>query len=121
VENEIMPDYVRFDTIGIVVDWIDACRQGKLGSLLDLYANDATIECCQGGSFRGRSELEKYWRPRLTQPAAGAFEIDALLPEPDGVSLDYRGYDGQPVRTHFRFDSSGKIRLTDCRPIMQAA
>lgn len=116
-----MPDYVHFDAIGVVVDWIDACRQGGLGSLLDLYACDATVECCQGGIFRGRSELENYWRPRLIRPADGAFEIVALFPESDGVSLDYRGYDGQPVRTHFRFDKDGKIRLTACSPIRQAA
>src|SRR5436305_1456110 len=112
-----MYDNARFDAIGVVVDWIDACRQGSLGSLLDLYASDATIECCQGGSFRGRTELERYWRSRLARPAVGAFEIDALFPEPDGVSLDYRGYDGQPVRTHFCFNNAGKIRRTACSPI----
>jgi hypothetical protein len=51
----------------------------------------------------------------------GAFEIDALFPEQDGVSLDYRGFDGLPVRTVFRFDDAGKIRLTACAPIRQAA
>ena len=38
------------------------------------------------------------------------------MPEPDGVTLDYRGYDGVPVRTHFRFTSTGKIGLTACAP-----
>jgi hypothetical protein len=114
-------DRIGFDTIGVVVDWIDACKHAQLGTLLDLYSNDATVECCQGGSFRGRSEMERYWRPRLARPAVGAFEIDALFPEADGVSLDYRGYDGQPVRTHFRFDHTGKIQLTACSPIRQAA
>ena len=114
-------DRVGFDGIGVVIDWIDACKLKELGTLLDLYAPDATVECCQGGSFHGRTEMERYWRPRLARTAVGAFEIDALFPEPDGVSLDYRGFDGQPVRTHFRFDSEGKIRLTACSPIKQAA
>ena len=26
-----------FDAIGIVVDWIDACKQRRLEALLDLY------------------------------------------------------------------------------------
>jgi hypothetical protein len=39
--------------------------------------------------------------------------MDALFPEQDGIALDYRGYGGQPVRTHFRFDDAGKLRLTD--------
>jgi hypothetical protein len=51
----------------------------------------------------------------------GAFEIDALFLEADGVTLDYRGYDGVPVRTHFRFTSTGKISLTACAPIRAAA
>jgi hypothetical protein len=30
-------------------------------------------------------------------------------------------YDGVPVRTHFRFASTGKISLTACAPIRAAA
>jgi hypothetical protein len=57
--------------------------------------------------------MERYWRPRLARAATGAFEIDALFLEADGATLDYRGYDGVHVRTHFRFTSTGKISLTD--------
>jgi hypothetical protein len=60
--------------------------------------------------------MERYWRPRLARAVTGAFEIDALMPEPDGVTLDYRGYDGVPVRTHFRLTGTGKISLTACVP-----
>ena len=110
-----------FDAIGVVVDWIDACKQRRLDDLLDLYDAAAIVECCEGGSFRGRSEMERDWRPRLARAGAGAFEIDALFPEVDGVTLDYRGYDGVPVRTQFRFSSTGKISLTACMPIRAAA
>ena len=110
-----------FDAIGVVVDWIDACKQRLLDELLDLYDATATVECCEGGSFRGRSEMERYWRPRLARAVTGALEIDALFPEADGATLDYRGYDGVPVRTHFRFTSTGKISLTACAPIRAAA
>ncbi|MET0721207.1 MAG: nuclear transport factor 2 family protein, partial [Tardiphaga sp.] len=87
---------------------MDACKQRRLDDLLNLYDATATVECCEGGSFRGRSEMERYWRPRLARSARGAFEIDVLMPDEDGVTLDYRGYDGIPVRTHFRFTSTGK-------------
>jgi hypothetical protein len=110
-----------FDAIGVVVDWIDACKQRRVDDLLNLYDATATVECCEGGSFRGRSEMERYWRPRLARAARGAFEIDALMPDEDGVTLDYRGYDGVPVRTHFRFSRTGKISLTACAPIRAAA
>jgi len=110
-----------FDAVAIVVDWIDACKQQRLDQLLDLYDDAGTVECCEGGTFQGRSAIEWYWRPKLAGPAAGAFEIDALCPEPDGVSLDYRGYDGKHVRTLFRFTEAGKIRLTAFAPIKEAA
>jgi hypothetical protein len=110
-----------FDAIGVVVDWIDACKQRRLDDLLNLYHATATVECCEGGSFRGRSEMGRYWRPRLARAAPGAFEIDVLMPDEDGVTLDYRGYDGVPVRTHFRFTNTRKISLTACAPIRAAA
>ena len=31
-----------FDAIGVVVDWIDACKQRRLDDLLDLYDVTAT-------------------------------------------------------------------------------
>jgi hypothetical protein len=102
-----------FDPIGTVVDWIDACRKRQLSALVDLYDEAATLECCEAGSFRGKSEVENYWRPRLAKPALGAFAVDALLPEAEGVSLDYRDYGGKPVRTHFRFNDGGKILRTE--------
>lgn len=111
----------HLDAIGIVVDWIDACKQRRLEALLDLYDDEATVECCKGGNFTGRSEMELYWRPRLARAGREAFAIDALMPEGGGVSLDYRDYDGRPMRTHFRFTSAGKIRLTACEPIQLAA
>jgi hypothetical protein len=110
-----------FDAIGIVVDWIDACKGRCLSDLLDLYEAAATVECCEGGIFRGRAEVERYWLTKLARPLVGAFEIDALFPTVDGVSLDYRGYNGAPVRTHFRFNEAGKIQSTSCAPIKLAA
>ena len=110
-----------FDRIGVVVDWIDACKHRWLDDLLNLYDAEAIVECCEGGSFRGISEIESYWRPRLARAPANAFEISAITTQPDGVTLDYRGYDGVPVRTHFRFTDAGNIRLTACEPIKAVA
>ena len=107
----------EFDPIGVVVDWIDACRERNLSALIALYDDNATVDCCEGGRFQGRPQVEQYWRSKLTSPAAKAIKIDALMPEADGVSLDYRSYDGQPVRTHFRFNAAGKIVQTACRQV----
>ena len=110
-----------FDPIGIVVDWLDACREKQLSVLLDLYDDAAVVDCRRGGCFRGRQGLEAYWRPRLAQRATGAFVVDALFPENDGICLDYRAYDGTPVRTYFTFTKAGKIGRTTCAPIEKAA
>jgi hypothetical protein len=104
-----------FDPIGVVVDWIDACRERSVSAIIALYDDNATVDCCEGGRFQGRSQVEQYWRSKLMSPAAKAIAIDALMPvADDGVSLDYHGYDGQPVRTHFRFNAAGKIIHTAC-------
>jgi len=57
----------------------------------------------------------------LASPATGAFEVNALFPETDGVCLDYRAYDGTPVRAHFTFTKAGKIRHPARAAIKQAA
>lgn len=115
--SEMVHRATGYDPIGVVVDWIDACKQRQLDSLLNLYDSCGSVECCEGGSFHGRSEIEKYWRPRLARAPPNAFEIEAIMTQPNGVTLEYRGYDSQPVRTHFRFTDAGKISLTASEPI----
>ena len=103
-----------FDPIGIIVDWFDACREGRLAALNELYDDGAIVDCCQGGTFRGRLGVERYGRSKLAHPATGAFEVDALFPETDGVCLDYRAYEGPLcVRTShsLRREKSVMLRL----------
>jgi hypothetical protein len=57
----------------------------------------------------------------LAHAASGAFVVDALFPDKDGVCLDYRAFDGTPVRTHFTLTEAGKILHTACASIKQAA
>jgi hypothetical protein len=111
-----------FDPIGIVVDWLDACKQRQLFALVDLYDDSATLDCrCEGKTLRGLSEVERYWGPKLAHAVTEAFEVDALFPETEGVCLDYRAFDGAPVRMHFTFTEDGKIHHTACAPPKQAA
>jgi hypothetical protein len=43
----------NFDPLAVVVDWLDACRLGKLDALLDLSDERATLECnCERVSLR---------------------------------------------------------------------
>jgi hypothetical protein len=50
-----------------------------------------------------------------------AFQLDAVYPHDDGVSLDYQSHQGQSLRIHFRFDEAGKIIHTRCSPLASSA
>jgi ketosteroid isomerase-like protein len=111
-----------FDQIALVVDWLDACRNRDLTTLLDLYADDAKLEC-QCGEVKvseGRAELESYWRPRLGAIAPTAFGLEEITPTAEGVVLDYLSHDGEPVRIAFSFSRDAKIQRTACAPAGQA-
>src|SRR3981189_839219 len=80
-----------FDQIAIVVDWLDACRARDLEALLDLYAQDASLECvCNDRKiFQGRADLASYWRPRLGDFLPAAFGVGGKKPDPEGAVGDY--------------------------------
>jgi ketosteroid isomerase-like protein len=111
-----------FDQIALVVDWLDACRNRDLTTLLDLYADDATLECrCDGVKVcKGRADLESYWRPRLDSIAPTAFGLEEITPTAEGVVLDYLSHEGKPVRIAFTFSRDAKIQRTACAPAGQA-
>ena len=112
-----------FDQIALVVDWLDACRNRDLATLLDLYADDATLECrcCGLEVSEGRAELESYWRPRLDVRAPNAFGLEEISPTADGVVLDYLSHEGKPVRMAFSFSPDARIQRTACAPAGQAS
>jgi hypothetical protein len=111
------------DPVATVVDWLDACRNRRICALLELYDEAATLECaCDGQqSLTGRAALEAYWRPRLAAPSPGSFAMDDVAADAEGVLLDYQSHDGKPVRIHFRFNQTGKILHTRCRPLGHGA
>ena len=110
-----------FDQVALVVDWLDACRNRDLAMLLDLYADNATLECQCGEAkvSEGRASLESYWKPRLDTLAATAFGLEEIMPTTDGVVLDYLSHEGKPVRIAFSFTREGKIQATHCLPMTE--
>jgi ketosteroid isomerase-like protein len=110
-----------FDEVALVVDWLDACRNRDLAALLDLYADDAKLEC-QCGEVEvseGRTELESYWRPRLNALVPTAFGLEEITPTTEGVVLDYLSHEGKPVRMAFSFTPDARIKRTSCAPAAQ--
>ncbi|RXT49339.1 nuclear transport factor 2 family protein [Bradyrhizobium betae] len=113
-----------FDQMGIVVDWLDACRKGDLATLLDLYADDAEVKCtCNGTHFSycGRRELETYWRPRLSAFSSAGFGLEEINPAADGIDLEYSVAGSLRIHASFRFSAEGKIHSTVCEPARQNA
>ena len=110
-----------FDQMGIVVDWLDACRKGDLRSLIELYADDASLECQCGGThlYRGRSELEAYWGSRLGALSSVGFGLEDISPAPQGVELEYSIARSLRIRASFGFSADGKISRTICAPARQ--
>ncbi|WP_407187034.1 nuclear transport factor 2 family protein [Bradyrhizobium centrosematis] len=112
-----------FDQMGIVIDWVDACRKGDLAMLLDLYADDAELECTCSGTqrYRGRGELENYWAPRLGAFSSAGFGLEEIRPAPHGVDLEYSIAGALRIHASFRFNPEGKIYSTLCEPAHQNA
>jgi hypothetical protein len=105
------------DQVAIVIDWLDACRL-DLVALLDLYVRDANLlcECERQKLYRGRSQLEEYWRSRLDGNSPNAFALQEIAPSSGGVELDYLSHEGKSIRVVFAFAADGKILQTHCRP-----
>lgn len=109
------------DPMGIVVDWLDACRKGDLQTLLDLYADDAELECqCDGAKlYRGRGELAAYWGHRLGGFSAAGFGLEEIGPSSRGVELEYSIAGSLRVRAVFCVGADGRIIRTICEPAQQ--
>jgi hypothetical protein len=107
-----------FDPLAVADDWLDACRQGDLHGLLDLYDERTTLKCdCEGVVLTGHQSLSAYWAPKLESKLASAFIPDNMTPTSDGVQVDYQSFEGKPVRMHFGFTPSGKIAHANCSPL----
>jgi hypothetical protein len=105
-----------FDPLAVIVDWLDAGRSGDLDAMLDLYDERATLDChCEKVTLTGCKSIASYWSPKLKNKLGLGFTLDELILFGDSVQVDYRGYEGKPLRIYFHFDPSGKIRRTSCR------
>jgi hypothetical protein len=101
--------------MAIAIDWLDAYRAAKLDTILDLYDDEASLECGCGceKTLVGKTALREYWIKRFAEQPA--IELEDIQPTTDGVALAYQTSEG-PVRVVFSFDAAGKIGRTLCGP-----
>jgi hypothetical protein len=102
-----------FDAMAIAVDWLDAYRAEKLDTWLDLYDDDACLECGCGGQkvLVGKPALRQYWLQRFVETTP--LELDDIEPVGDGVALAYQTAEGL-VRVVLSFKATRKIAPTQC-------
>jgi hypothetical protein len=106
---------MRFDAMAAAVDWLDAYRAGDIETILNMFADGATVECgCAGSTtITGRPGLRAYWFERLKDYPAS--ELDDLKPSSDGATISYIARDGI-VESTLEFDTNGRIKLLRCEP-----
>ena len=109
---------VGFDALAVAVDWLDAYRAAKLDVLLDLYDDDASLECGCGGqkTLIGKAALKHYWIQRFAEHIA--LELDDIQPADDGVAVAYQTSRGL-VRVVFSFNAVGRISHSQCGPVAE--
>ena len=103
------------DLMGIAVEWLDCYQAGDL-FIVDLYADDASLECdCEGQKeLHGKGAIAAYWHQRLVETPAG--ELIDLQYNGSDVVLDFRVPDGV-VQAMLTFDTDGSLLRSRCGPL----
>ena len=105
---------MAFDAMAAAVDWLDAYRAGDIDSILNMYADDAVVECgCDGVTIVGKDGLRAYWERRLKEYPAS--KLDDLWPSAEGATISYRARAGL-VGAILEFNADGRIARLRCGP-----
>jgi len=109
---------IEIDPTVQAMRWLETCRSGDLVSLMDFYADTATLECgCSGPTTcAGIEAIRQYWAPKLRGVCANAFSLAAVREDRGRVVLDYTSYEAKPVRMYLSFNSDEKIIHSECGP-----
>ncbi|GAA4887410.1 YybH family protein [Ferrimonas pelagia] len=67
--------------------WIDHFNFGDVAYCVDRYHPDATLIASPAGEFRGRQQIEQFWRPFMTQGATDLIYTQIWLKELDADTV----------------------------------
>jgi ketosteroid isomerase-like protein len=106
---------MTFDALAAAIDWLEAYRAGDIDAILEMFADDAVVECgCTGlKTITGREGLRRYWEERLKN--SPATDLDDLQPSSDGATISYLTPNGV-INATLEFDANGRITLLQCGP-----
>jgi hypothetical protein len=106
---------MSFDPMAFAVDWLDAYRAGDIEAILEMYADDAVLQCGCGGmkTITGAEGLRAYWVARLRDYPAS--NLDNLQPSEDGTMISYVTRNGV-ISAMLSFDGAGRISSFTCGP-----
>ena len=100
---------MKFDAMAAAVDWLDAYRAGDIDVILEMFAEDAAVECrCWGmTTIIGKEGLRAYWKRRLQDYPAS--DLDDVQPSNDGAAISYHARD-RVVGAMLEFNPAGQLR-----------
>ena len=106
---------MSFDPMAAAVDWLDAYRAGEIDTILEMYADDAVIECGCGGMkiITGRDALKAYWTTRLSRYPA--YLLNDIRPSDGRIAISYETTLGI-VGATMKFNRAGRILRFSCGP-----
>jgi len=108
---------ISFDPMAVAIDWLEAYRTEDIEALLDLYDEEASLECGCGGQkiVVGREAIRAYWQLRFSEKPHSAFE--EFTPIHRGVHFSYRMRNGV-VKVLLYYNDYGKIERSRCGPVL---
>ena len=116
---------MSFDPMAAAVDWLDAYRALDIESILEMYTDDAVIDCdCdRRQTITGKDALRAYWGDRFRRYPVS--ELDDLQPSFHETVISYVS-GNNAVRAALTFNALGQIAAQTCgtsrlRPTAEAS
>jgi ketosteroid isomerase-like protein len=106
---------MSFDPMAAAIDWLDAYRSSDLELMLNMFADDAVIQCgcCAMTTIRGKETFRAYWAQRFQDCVP--YDLDDLQPSGKGTFISYVTSAGT-VSAAVQFDQDGKIAFMRLGP-----
>ena len=103
---------MKHNATKLALKWLEA-YQGKSLEVVDMYSEDAVVECADGETLIGKEALEAFWPGRFVKfPAFDLMDVRSI--DESVISVAYKITSGIATAT-LGFDSdSGKIVWQRC-------